>query len=133
MQIDGLVFAPWISGPQRRDHKIVRDFRADAITLAAASAKLHPRGLSRSRPGQNHPLPRDQTKENPMTSIHTYDPAVPQARPLPELPPLPSARWRSALRTCSRTRPTCRSPGTRPVRSPKQTISIQFAPVNGPA
>ena len=39
MQIDGLVFAPWISGPQRRDHKIVRNFRADAVQLASASGK----------------------------------------------------------------------------------------------
>ena len=39
VQIDSLVFAPWISGPQRRDHKIVRNFRADAVTLAPASGK----------------------------------------------------------------------------------------------
>ena len=39
VQIDGLVFAPWISGPQRKDHKIVRNFRADTVTLASASAK----------------------------------------------------------------------------------------------
>ena len=39
VQIDALVFAPWISGPQRRDHKIVRNFRADAVTLASASVK----------------------------------------------------------------------------------------------
>ncbi len=39
VEIDGLVFAPWISGPQRRDHKIVRNFRADAVTLASASGK----------------------------------------------------------------------------------------------
>ena len=39
VQIDGLVFAPWISGPQRKAHKIVRNFRADAVTLASASAK----------------------------------------------------------------------------------------------
>jgi hypothetical protein len=38
-QIDGLVFAPWISGPARKDHKIVRNFRADAVTLASASGK----------------------------------------------------------------------------------------------
>ena len=39
VEIDALVFAPWISGPQRRDHKIVRTFRANAVTLAEASAK----------------------------------------------------------------------------------------------
>jgi hypothetical protein len=39
VQIDGLVFAPWISGPQRKDHKIVRNFRADAVALASASGK----------------------------------------------------------------------------------------------
>jgi hypothetical protein len=39
VQIDGLVFAPWISGPARKDHKIVRNFRADAVTLASASPK----------------------------------------------------------------------------------------------
>jgi hypothetical protein len=39
VQIDGLVFAPWISGPARKDHKIVRNFRADTVTLASASVK----------------------------------------------------------------------------------------------
>ena len=39
VQIDGLVFAPWISGPARRDHKIVRSFRADTVLPAAASGK----------------------------------------------------------------------------------------------
>ena len=39
VEIDALVFAPWISGPQRRDHKIVRNFRATAVTLASASGK----------------------------------------------------------------------------------------------
>ena len=39
VEIDALVFAPWISGPQRRDHKIVRNFRADTVTLASASGK----------------------------------------------------------------------------------------------
>jgi len=39
VQIDSLVFAPWISGPARKDHKIVRNFRADAVTLASASGK----------------------------------------------------------------------------------------------
>ena len=39
VQIDGLVFAPWISGPARKDHKIVRNFRADAVQLASASGK----------------------------------------------------------------------------------------------
>jgi hypothetical protein len=39
VQIDGLVFAPWISGPQRKDHKIVRNFRADTVVLASASGK----------------------------------------------------------------------------------------------
>ena len=39
VQVDGLVFAPWISGPQRKDHKIVRNFRADTVVLASASGK----------------------------------------------------------------------------------------------
>ena len=39
VQVDGLVFAPWISGPQRKDHKVVRDFRADTVVLASASGK----------------------------------------------------------------------------------------------
>jgi hypothetical protein len=39
VQIDGLVFAPWISGPACKDHKIVRNFRADTVTLASAPAK----------------------------------------------------------------------------------------------
>jgi hypothetical protein len=39
VQIDGLVFAPWISGPARKDHKIVRNFRADTVMLASASGK----------------------------------------------------------------------------------------------
>jgi hypothetical protein len=39
VEITGLVFAPWISGPARKDHKIVRNFRADSVTLASASAK----------------------------------------------------------------------------------------------
>ncbi len=39
VQIDGLVFAPRISGPARKDHKIVRNFRADAVTLASTSGK----------------------------------------------------------------------------------------------
>jgi hypothetical protein len=39
VRIDGLVFAPWISGPARKDHKIVRNFRADTAALAAASGK----------------------------------------------------------------------------------------------
>ena len=39
VQIDGLVFAPWISGPQRKDHKIVRNFRADTVAMATASGK----------------------------------------------------------------------------------------------
>jgi len=39
VQIDALAFAPWISGPARKDHKIVRNFRADTVTLASASAK----------------------------------------------------------------------------------------------
>lgn len=39
VQIDGLVFAPWISGPARKDHKIVRNFRADSVQLASASGK----------------------------------------------------------------------------------------------
>jgi hypothetical protein len=39
VQIDGLVFAPWISGPARKDHKIVRNFRADTVALASATGK----------------------------------------------------------------------------------------------
>ena len=39
VQISGLVFAPWISGPARKDHKIVRNFRADTVALASASGK----------------------------------------------------------------------------------------------
>ena len=39
VQIDGLVFAPWVSGPARKDHKIVRNFRADAVRLASATGK----------------------------------------------------------------------------------------------
>jgi hypothetical protein len=39
VEITGLVFAPWISGPARKDHKIVRNFRADSVTLASASGK----------------------------------------------------------------------------------------------
>jgi hypothetical protein len=33
------VFAPWISGPARKDHKIVRNFKADTVRLAAVSGK----------------------------------------------------------------------------------------------
>ena len=39
VEIAGLVFAPWISGPARKDHKIVRNFRADSVQLASASGK----------------------------------------------------------------------------------------------
>ena len=39
VQIDGLVFAPWISGPARKDHKIVRNFRADSVAMTSASGK----------------------------------------------------------------------------------------------
>jgi hypothetical protein len=39
VQISGLVFAPWISGPARKDHKIVRNFRADTVALAPANGK----------------------------------------------------------------------------------------------
>ena len=39
VQISGLVFAPWISGPARKDHKIVRNFRADMVALAPANGK----------------------------------------------------------------------------------------------
>ena len=39
VQIDGLVFAPWISGPQRKEHRIVRNFWADTVTLAPANGK----------------------------------------------------------------------------------------------
>jgi hypothetical protein len=39
VQITGLVFAPWISGPARKDHKIVRNFKATTVTLASANGK----------------------------------------------------------------------------------------------
>ena len=39
VQIDGLVFAPWISGPARKDYKIVRNFRANAVELAPVTGK----------------------------------------------------------------------------------------------
>ena len=39
VQITGLVFAPWISGPARKDHKIVRNFRADAVALTTVNGK----------------------------------------------------------------------------------------------
>jgi hypothetical protein len=39
VQISGLVFAPWISGPARKEHKIVRNFRADTVAMASASGK----------------------------------------------------------------------------------------------
>jgi hypothetical protein len=39
VQVDCLVYAPWISGPARKDHKIVRNFRADTVALAPANGK----------------------------------------------------------------------------------------------
>jgi len=39
VQITGLVFAPWISGPARKEHKIVRNFRADAVALTTVTGK----------------------------------------------------------------------------------------------
>lgn len=39
VQITGLVFAPYISGPARKEHRIVRSFRADTVVLASASGK----------------------------------------------------------------------------------------------
>ena len=39
VQITRLVFAPWISGPAKKEHKIVRNFRADAVALATVPAK----------------------------------------------------------------------------------------------
>ena len=39
VQIAGLVYAPWISGPARKEHKIVRSFRADTVTLAPVNGK----------------------------------------------------------------------------------------------
>jgi hypothetical protein len=39
VQISGLVFAPWISGPQKKEHRIVRSFRADAVALVSANGK----------------------------------------------------------------------------------------------
>ena len=39
VQITGLVFAPYISGPARKEHRIVRSFRADTVVLASANGK----------------------------------------------------------------------------------------------
>lgn len=39
VQVESLVFAPWIGGPARKDHKIVRNFRANAVELAPAAGK----------------------------------------------------------------------------------------------
>ena len=39
VQVTGLVFAPWISGPARKEHKIVRNFRADTVAMASANGK----------------------------------------------------------------------------------------------
>ena len=39
VQVHGLAFAPWISGPQRKDHKIVRNFRADQVTAPDAARR----------------------------------------------------------------------------------------------
>jgi hypothetical protein len=39
VQVHGLAFAPWISGPQRKDHKIVRNFRADQVTAPATAGR----------------------------------------------------------------------------------------------
>jgi hypothetical protein len=39
VQISGLVFAPWISGPAKKEHKIVRNFRADSVAMASAGGK----------------------------------------------------------------------------------------------
>jgi hypothetical protein len=39
VQISGLVFAPYISGPAKKEHRIVRSFRADAVALASARGK----------------------------------------------------------------------------------------------
>jgi hypothetical protein len=39
VQITGLVFAPYISGPERKQHRIVRSFRADTVALASVNGK----------------------------------------------------------------------------------------------
>jgi hypothetical protein len=39
VQVDGLVYAPWISGPARKDHKIVRNFRAEAVAMTRVGGK----------------------------------------------------------------------------------------------
>ena len=39
VQITGLVFAPYISGPARKEHRIVRSFRADHVVLASVNGK----------------------------------------------------------------------------------------------
>jgi hypothetical protein len=39
VQVTGLVFAPWISGPARKEHKIVRNFRADTVAMASVGGK----------------------------------------------------------------------------------------------
>jgi hypothetical protein len=38
VHVHGLAFAPWISGPQRKSHKIVRNFRAEQVTALSAAA-----------------------------------------------------------------------------------------------
>jgi hypothetical protein len=39
VMVDGLVFSPYISGPQKKEHKIVRNFRAEMVTLASSNGK----------------------------------------------------------------------------------------------
>ena len=39
VQVTGLVFVPWISGPAKKEHKIVRNFRADSVAMTSASGK----------------------------------------------------------------------------------------------
>ena len=111
--VRGLVFAPWVG----RDGKIVRDFRAEAIEPASPpSPSMRP-----ERPGQPRTIPYPRSDQgDPMTSIHTYDPTT-AARHCPSCRRCRSARWRSASPTCSRTRPTCRSPGTSPCSRPSRS------------
>ena len=130
VQIDGLVFAPWISGPARKDHKIVRNFRADSGRLASATGKaVHPRRLSQS-PARTEPSPaRDQTRRTPMT---TSTPTIPTASPGPS-PDRHCRRCRSARWSSRRGQP---APDAAQLPQPRyspvdpEQISVRFAPVD---
>jgi hypothetical protein len=39
VQVHSLAFAPWISGPNRKDHKIVRNFRAEQVTALSDASR----------------------------------------------------------------------------------------------